>query len=98
MCTSVLLSCFITFLVLRQIDDLKWGKYLDLFDLESTIPVREALGWKRLYDYCWCVGPLASPSPTIELYGISLADSRDCHLGLFIYTKILCFCFCFFFT
>lgn len=67
------LSC----IKVTHINNLQWGKYLDLFNFESTIPVSEAQGCKQLFGYHWCVRPPASPSPTIGLYGISLADLRD---------------------
>lgn len=76
MCTNVFLSRL--FGLSWQLDDLKWGKYLDLFNLKSAIAVSEAQGWKRLSDYCWCMGAASLPLPHHRaVYGISLAHSRD---------------------
>lgn len=86
MCTNVILSRLTTFLGLRwHIDDLKWGKYLDLFWFWGYNTSEWGPGMQTaLLGYRWCVGPPASPSPTIGPYWISLADLRDCHLGLFV--------------
>lgn len=37
-------TVWLPFLDKLTMDDLKWGKYLDLFDLQSTIPVSDANG------------------------------------------------------